>query len=118
MVVFLSQIFLELCSPKFLVLEEAVVWPVAVAGVGDHLVAGRSAVLQLAKPVQTLLLPLASGLEVVVQFSDLVLEHHDIVGPEQGHRWMLVYVDIPAATNYQAITDAAIQAIAHAKGVG
>ena len=31
---------------------------------------------------------------------------------------MPVYFDIPAATNYQAIPDAAMQAIAHAMGVG
>ena len=117
-VVSLSQISLELRSPKFLVLEEVVVWPVAVAGVGDHLVADRSAVLLLAKPVQMLLLPVASGLEVGVRSSNLVLEHHDIVDPEQGLRWMLVYIDITAPTIFQAIADAAIQAIAHAKGVG
>ena len=100
MVVFLSQISLELRSPKFLVLEEAVVWPVAVAGVTDHLVADRSAVLRLAKAVQTLLLPVALGLEVGDQLSDLVLELHDIVDPEQGLLWMLVYLDNLIPTTY------------------
>ena len=90
----------------------------AVAGVADHLVADRSAVLRLAKPAQTLLLPVASGLGVVVQSFDFALEHHNIVDPEQGLQWTLVYIDIPVPTNFEAITDAAIQAIAHAKGVG
>ena len=67
-VVSLFQTFLELRSLKFLVLEEAVVWPVAAAGVGDHLVVGRSAVLQLARLEETLL-PLASLVELVGHLS-------------------------------------------------